>query len=275
MPNKTAKSSTTAQKSPKIFRQRFTKKAKIQIAAFIAVVLGIIIYACIDVKYHGPFYNFGIFLSDKEAVSKAITSMGIFAPLVFILMQIAQTVISPIPGNIVGIVGGFVFGWWGVLWTTVGSTLGYIIVLALTRRFGRSFVERVISPELLKKFDYLAKEHGAMVFFLIFLIPGLPDDVLMYVAGLTEIPIKKLVWLAAVGRLPSVIGSNLIGSSVGDSDITGAIIITVLSLVVVIVAAVKRDAILKFINKYRRELSEKVDRIEEDIQEDLTKKHTK
>ena len=67
-----------------------------------------------------------------------------------------------------------------------------------------------------------------------------------------------MVWLTAVGRLPSVIGSNLIGSSVGDSDITGAIIITVLSLVVVIVAAVKRDAILKFINKDRRELSEKL-----------------
>ena len=71
----------------KIFKKKFSKKAKIQIAVGSAVILALIVALVIDINLHGPIYNFGIFLADRERVSEAITSAGIWAPIIYILLQ--------------------------------------------------------------------------------------------------------------------------------------------------------------------------------------------
>ena len=243
----------------KIFKKKFSKKAKIQIAVGSAVILALIVALVIDINLHGPIYNFGIFLADRERVSEAITSAGIWAPIIYILLQIAQTVLAPIPGGVVGLVGGFLFGWWGIIWTIIGSTIGYWIVLWLSRKLGRPFVEKVVSKELMNKFDYLANDRGPLVFFLIFLIPGLPDDIVMYIAGLSQISLRKLLVMATVGRIPSMIGTNMIGHSVGNSDITATIVITTVCVLILVIVAMKRDAIMTWLDPKNPKADEDID----------------
>ena len=227
----------------KIFKKKFSKKAKIQIAVGSAVILALIVALVIDINLHGPIYNFGIFLADRERVSEAITSAGIWAPIIYILLQIAQTVLAPIPGGVVGLVGGFLFGWWGIIWTIIGSTIGYWIVLWLS----------------MNKFDYLANDRGPLVFFLIFLIPGLPDDIVMYIAGLSQISLRKLLVMATVGRIPSMIGTNMIGHSVGNSDITATIVITTVCVLILVIVAMKRDAIMTWLDPKNPKADEDID----------------
>lgn len=237
----------------KIFNAKLSTKGKIQLAAAILAIIALVWLGVWSFKSHGLIYDIATFIVNQEAVKAWITSLGIWGPLAFILLQITQTVISPIPGNVVGFVGGLLFGWWGVLLSTIGSTIGYAIVLILVRRFGRDLVEKLISKELLDKFDYLATEKGSMIFFLIFLIPALPDDVVMCIAGLTKLPIRQLLFMAAVGRFPSVVVTNQLGNSISNDNIGQAIVLAVVSLIVVGFCLWKREAIMQLAGA-RREL---------------------
>ena len=255
----------------KIFKKRFSKKAKVQIAIGLAIILALIVAIIVDINLHGPLYNFGVFLSDRERVSSVISAAGVWAPILYILLQIAQTVLAPIPGGAVGIVGGFLFGWWGVLWTLIGSTIGYWIVLCLARKLGRPFVEKVVSKELLNKFDYLADDRGPLVFFLIFLIPGLPDDIVMYIAGLSKISLRKLLVLATVGRIPAMIGTNMIGDSVGNADIGSTIVIVTICILILAFVAMKRDAIMQWLDPCNPKADQDMDLPHETLEKDLKK----
>lgn len=94
--------------------------------------------------------------------------------------------IGPMPGQIVSLVGGVLFGTvWGVVYTMIGAAIGFTMIFGLTRRLGRPFVERFVSPRLLERFDYLNGRGGALALFVVFLLPALPDDVISFIAGLT------------------------------------------------------------------------------------------
>ena len=132
--------------------------------------------------------------SDHARIKGAVERAGIWGPLVFIAIQFLQIVFAPIPGQVAGVIAGSLFGpWLGTLYSLVGSVLGCFLVFTLSRKLGRPFVERFVDKKHLKKFDRLTKNAGPMVFFLIFLLPGFPDDIICYLAGLSAIPIRTLV----------------------------------------------------------------------------------
>src|SRR2546429_6329095 len=62
---------------------------------------------------------------DKHLLKETVRSWGWLAPLVFIAIQALQVIISPIPGEVTGPVGGALFGtFWGVVYSTIGLTAG-------------------------------------------------------------------------------------------------------------------------------------------------------
>lgn len=229
-----------------IFKKRISRKLKIQASIFGLLALVLILYLVWDFSFAGPLASA---LSNKEKIISAVQSSGIFAPMIYILVQIIQTVVAPIPGQIASGVGGFLFGWWGVLWTIIGSGIGFWIVFSISRRFGRPFVEKVVKKELLDKFDFVSGRHASTILFLIFLIPGLPDDAVCYIAGLTDVPIKKLMFLIIVGHFPSIVVTNYIGSGLGEKDLTPVIIISLFIVLLLIFAFLQKDKIMKFLKK--------------------------
>lgn len=69
-----------------------------------------------------------------EAIRGLLTGFGIWAPLIFIGLQALQVVISPIPGEATGVLGGFLFGTWiGALYSTLGLMLGSALAFGLSR----------------------------------------------------------------------------------------------------------------------------------------------
>jgi uncharacterized membrane protein YdjX (TVP38/TMEM64 family) len=100
----------------------------------------------------------------------------------------------------------------------IGTVLGSAIAFVLARKLGRPFVEKVIDRNTLKKFDYMSEEKGTFALFLIYLLPALPDDAISFMAGLTKIPIRKLIIIAFIGRLPGFLILNMVGSGVANSE---------------------------------------------------------
>ena len=228
-----------------IFKQQLSKNTKTQAAVVSTIVLLVIVLVALDFIFNGPITQL---LTNRDEVVATVEAWGFFGPLLFIIMQIAQTIIAPIPGGIMGAVGGFLFGWLGILWTTIGSFFGFWIVFLLSRKFGRGLIEKIIKKESLAKFDHLSEEKGSAVIFLLFLIPVFPDSVAGYSAGFTNIPIRKLLAIAIISRTPAVVAVNMFGAGLGQENVTQVVTISVIFVIACIIAAAKHDAIMKYLN---------------------------
>ena len=213
------------------------------------MILLIAIYVIWDLLNNGPLTSF---LNNKDAIISWVEGHGFLGPLAFIFLQVLQIVLAPIPGQIVGGVGGFLFSWWGVLWTCIGTAIGGFIVFWLSRKFGRPLVEKIVKKDSLDKFDFIFSNNTSFILFVIFLIPGLPDDIICYLAGLTNISLKKLVTLFVIGRLPAIIIINYLGSGIGEENLAPVVVISVIVAIVLALIVWQREKIIGFLKKLQQ-----------------------
>lgn len=183
------------------------------------------------------------FLSDAQALREFVSGFGILGPVAIIVLQAGQVVLAPVPGQILALVAGYLFGpWWGTLFNMIGITIGSTIAFWLSRKYGRPYVEDIVHEEALERFDAISEQNARATLFVIFLIPGLPDDVICFAGGLTSIPLWQLVIIAVVGRLPAFFLVNVVGGMLGTEEFVGA-----LSLGIALIAA----SILGYLNRHR------------------------
>lgn len=163
---------------------------------------------------------------------------------VFIILQSLQVVFAPIPGEATGLVGGILFGeFWGVVYSTIGLTVGSFFAFALSRRFGQPFVDRFVSQTLIEKFDYLLHHKGAFLIFLLFLIPGVPKDALCYILGLGHLTTFEFLVIGTTGRLFGTILLTLGGTYIRHEQYQNLWILTAIAILVVILAMLFRERI--------------------------------
>jgi uncharacterized membrane protein YdjX (TVP38/TMEM64 family) len=161
--------------------------------------------------WHQPILSF---FSDRAKVHGFVMRFGPWAPFAAILLHMTQVLLAPIPGQVIDAVNGYLFGTaWGTLYSLIGVIAGSSLAMALARRFGRPWAERLIKKETLERLDSYSRRRGAFFLFLIFLLPFLPDDVACFLAGLTPLPLAELVVLAAIGRLPGIFVANFVGAN--------------------------------------------------------------
>ncbi|MFB6091463.1 MAG: TVP38/TMEM64 family protein [Haloquadratum sp.] len=175
------------------------------------------------------------FLTDAAALRAFIRGYGFWAPVVFVVLQAAQVVVAPVPGQILAVVAGYLFGvWWGTVYNMLGIAVGSTVAFWLSRRFGRAYVERIVHDDALARFDALGDDYARGTLFLLFLVPGLPDDTICFAGGLTRIPLWQLVAIAVVGRVPGFFLANVVGGLLGTDRIGAAL---ALSAAVVVLSA--------------------------------------
>lgn len=180
--------------------------------------------------WHKPLLSF---FTDRTKVQGFVMRFGPWAPLAAILLYVTQVLLAPIPGQAIDTVNGYLFGTaWGTIYSLVGVIAGSSVAMALARRFGRPWAERLIRKETLERLDGYSRQRGALFFFLVFLFPFLPDDVACFLAGLTPLPLAELVVLAAIGRLPGIFVANFVGANAAALTQTqGAFFIAVLAAI--------------------------------------------
>nr|MQY76707.1 TVP38/TMEM64 family protein [Spirochaeta sp.] len=127
--------------------------------------------------------------ASTEALRAWIASLGFIAPLAFVGLQCLQVIIFIIPGEVPQIAGGYLFGlWWGSLLSVSGIIIGSAVNFMLARLLGLPFVRLLFSPEKIEYAGRIATSPRARIsMFLLFLIPGIPKDILCYGAGLTPL----------------------------------------------------------------------------------------
>ena len=184
-----------------------------------------------------------------DTLKSFLLQFGAWTPLVFFLLQLLQIIIAPIPGGTVGLVGGALFGTFGgFLISAAGTLVGSIIVFALSKRFGRPFVMKFVSSELIEKYDHIKESRLNTVLFLIFLFPLFPDDMLCFIAGLSTMPIKTFIVIVLLARTPSVFINTMIGAGIMDDNPTQFIIAVSIYAVLIAVLYFNRKRLDAFIH---------------------------
>ena len=133
-----------------------------------------------------PFIKY---LSTDEGriyIQQKVESFGIFAPLLFILLEITQIILALIPGGPVEMIGGVLFGAiGGLVLCEIGIFLATVIIYNLVKKFGRPLVNAFVSEEKFKKFKFLHDEKKLeLIVFIILMIPGTPKDVITYMTSI-------------------------------------------------------------------------------------------
>lgn len=163
-----------------------------------------------------PVYEF---LTDKDRVKAAIEAAGPLAPLLFIAIQAFQVILAPIPGEATGFIGGYLFGVpLGLLYSTLGLGLGSAAAFLLGHWLGKRFVTRIVSPETMQRFDFLMERQGALIAFILFLIPGFPKDYLSFILGLSPMDLWVFLVICTVGRIPGTLMLTLQGAQVYEGN---------------------------------------------------------
>lgn len=126
-------------------------------------------------------------------------------PLYFVGLQVLQVMLAPIPGQLMGLLGGWLFGFWGGLsLTLLGLALGSLLVMLAGRWLGRHLLPLLLKPVQRARFTNLIESGGYFSFLMIFLLPALPDDAICLLAGMTRLNLGGLLLICVLGRLPGM-----------------------------------------------------------------------
>ncbi|MGB4659204.1 MAG: VTT domain-containing protein [Mobilitalea sp.] len=160
-----------------------------------------------------------IFVS-AEALHAFLNQFGVFADVIFIVVQAVQVVIPILPGAIGCLAGVIIFGpIKGFLYNYIGICIGSLIAFSLSRRYGMGLVEKISKPKLLQKYSaWLYSDKFDKWFALAIFFPVAPDDFLCYLAGVTKISREKFAAIIFTAKPFSIaiysMGLNLVFSSV-------------------------------------------------------------
>jgi len=171
------------------------------------------------------------FLPPREVIAEFVAGLGPWGPVVSVAINIAQVLLAPFPGQIFNVVNAYVYGFWlGTLYSLVGMLLGSWLAMSLARRWGRPLAERLVGAEQLEHWDSRARLRGPLFFFLVFLLPLLPDDLICFVIGLSPLPIGRMLVLCAIGRLPGIFATSWIGAYSSELSPVGLVLLSTVSL---------------------------------------------
>ncbi len=191
------------------------------------------------------FYRF---FFEPKRLKMFVVSFGPFASVMFVLVQSAQVVFAPVPGEITGFVGGLLFGnVKGVILSTIGLTLGSLLAFSITRIFGMKLVEKIVKKEYIDKFNDFVTHKGLNITFILFLLPGFPKDSLCYLLGLSHIRLADFIFMNVFGRLPGTLMLTMQGHAVSKGQYKAFFWMLVISIVFTAILYFTRNYIVQFI----------------------------
>lgn len=198
------------------------KKSKIKAATILSLISVLFVVATVV----GVILMWEYF-SDAQLIRDKIADHYVLGAIAMVLITALQVVVAFIPGELVEIAAGLVFGTVpGTLLVLLGVMIGSVVAILLTRKLGLKFFKTFFPDTDINSLPLLndPKERNLMTF-LLFLIPGTPKDMLTYVIGLTDMKIWQYLLLTSVARIPSIISSTAGGDAFGSSDLMLAVYI--------------------------------------------------
>lgn len=153
-------------------------------------------------------------LQFKEKVNQS----KILGFLILLGLEIAQIILAVLPGEPVEVLAGICFGtFWGTIFLMFSIFITTVLIYVLVKKNGKKFICEFFSKEQVEKIEnskmFQDEKKIEMVMILLFLIPGTPKDLFVYIGGLLPIKSSRFIAIATLLRFPSIISSTIAGNN--------------------------------------------------------------
>ncbi len=218
--------------------------AYIKLAILIFIIVGlpvILFFTCRDTLFNKEWLaNLPEFIMQYKGYAAAVLT-GI---------QILQVIICIIPGQPIQLAASYLFGVLkGYLISIGGAFIGAFIAFYIARALGKDSLEAIFGEE--KVNDYHRKLNsgkGLTAVLLIYLIPGVPKDLVAYVAGISDMRLRPFLIVSTIGRSPGMLGSLLIGYFISSRNYAAIGVLAVVTAVILIICFVKRKQLVAMLD---------------------------
>lgn len=227
-----------------------SKNNKVKIFKIILTIMLLILIIGI-IAYLFPVMKNLSSIEGQVAFKQKVEDSGVLGMLSLFGLQVAQIFLIIVPGEPIEILAGMCYGGlWGTVFIMVSAFIISTTIFLLVRKFGKQFVYSFCSEERVKKIEnsklFNNPKKIEMIMLILFLIPGTPKDLLVYIAGLLPIKPLRFILISSIARFPSVISSTLAGENlaVGDwkmSIILYAIVFILVAILVFIINKFDKD----------------------------------
>ena len=217
--------------------QKKIKIIKITLTAVILIALAIFFWRI------APFMKDLSTTEGQIAFRNKINSMGFLGLLLLFSLQVLQILLVVLPGEPFEVLAGMCYGTWGGwLFITLSVLITTIIIFFSVRKLGKKYlynffkkekVEKIMNSKLLKN-----ETNLEMVLCLIFLLPGTPKDLFVYIGGLLPVKPLRFILIATLVRFPSVITSTMVGANITKGNWKISLLIYLLTFVAVAISMV-------------------------------------
>jgi len=151
----------------------------------------------------------------EEILTPIIQNYG---PLGLLIVMIIQTIIAPIPSEVMIVFAGAIGiqVWKIIVFGGIGTLIGAVLAFWIARKGGRPIVVKMIGDEWVENLDEWVNEHGKVGIFVTRLIPIIPFDLISYITGVTSLSFKDYLIATVLGVFPRMLILALIGSTAGS-----------------------------------------------------------
>lgn len=205
--------------------------------AWIGLIIFLILLNIITlwVGYNNNYQRIASFFAgiNPGLITDFVKSFGMLAPIVIVIIFILESILAPIPGQIVTMAAGSLYGpLWGSLLAIFGTVLGAVFPFYISRLFGRPIVEKFVDAKKLEKADRFFNEHkGILLFAVIRILPIATFDVISYSAGLTKMSFWKYLVITIIATIPKVLIYTNIGHFLVNGNMTAFVILAVITVI--------------------------------------------
>lgn len=163
--------------------------------------------------------------------------MGILSYLILFGLQFAQIFLVILPGEPMEILAGMCYG-------TLGGTIFifasvFIIttfIVLMVKLLGTKFVYSIWNRQKIKRIKnnkgFKNKKKLEMIMTILFLIPGTPKDLLVYIGAMLPLDAKRFIFISTFARFPSVISSTMAGANIVEGKFDNMLWIYVVTFVI-------------------------------------------
>ncbi len=183
-----------------------------------------------------------------NAIADFLTD-SLYGPLFYIVVYALRPLIF-FPATVLTLLGGFLFGPIGILYTVLGSNSSAMVAYGVGRYFGQDVLEDEEKSGRIQKYTDRMRQNSFETVLIMRLL-FLPYDLVNYAAGFLKIKWQPFILATAIGSIPGTISIVLLGSSFGTLDelVAGDVQVNPITLIISVVFILVSIGLSRLIKK--------------------------
>ncbi len=237
-------------KSEDMYNYYRTMKLK-KILGIAGIFLFVVVIGVVSIIF---VRNFGSIMENPKNLRDAIGDYGFVSFLIYLLLYIFQIFFAPVPGQVLNIVSGMLFGTFqGFLISWFSVIIGGFLAMLFARWFGKKILHWFLEEKAMR-FENEITQRGLPLILFLALFPNPIGDGLFYLAGLTNIPIRILTFLIALCRIPGILIYVIAGDKIISAGAKGWIIGSIGFVVAIVLYLIFKKKFESVFEKYLKKL---------------------